>query len=681
MPSPNEPNPLLTIQFHIPFDRIRAADVEPAAAELLRDARARLAAIAAESGQPTFDNTLRALDELTEPLDHAMGVVRHLESVATYPELRSAFNAVQPEVSAFYSTIPLDEGLWQRIKAYAATEEGARLTGERRRFLDKTIDTFRRHGADLDPAGKKRLEEIDVELTRITTKFSENVLDSTNEFELVIANQADLSGLPPTAVASARQSAARKRRDGWRFTLQAPDYVAVMTYLDDPAIRRHIYRAFSVRATAGDRDNRPLLPRIIELRREKARLLGFQDFADLVLEDRMAHKGARAMAFLEDLKGKTEPRFRQENRELYEFRCSLEGPGAPEIAGWDVAYYAEKQRAALYDFDEEALRPYFPLERVTAGMFDLVNRLYGICVVEEPGIPVWDPQVRYYSMRDENGTFLGGFYADWYPRENKRGGAWMDALITGGPAAGGFRPHLGLICGNLTPPVDGRPALLTHREVETIFHEFGHLLHHLLSQVEIRSLAGTSVAWDFVELPSQIMENWCWEREALDLFGRHWETGAPIPEGLFQKMKRARTFRAANAQMRQLGFGIVDLLLHVRYSPSQDGDPVEYTRRLLQEFTPAPLPPEHAMIAAFTHLFGSPVGYGAGYYSYKWAEVLDADAFTRFRDHGIFNREIGSEFRNRILAKGDSEDPAELYRQFMGREPDPQALLVRSGLA
>jgi len=681
MPSSSEPNPLLHIQFRVPFDRIRAADVEPAAASLLRDSRTRLEAIGADPGERTFDNTMRALDELTEPLDYAMGVVRHLESVATYPELRAAFNAVQPEVSAFYSGIPLHAGLWKSIQAYAATEEGARLAGERRRFLHKTVDTFRRHGADLDPAGKKRLEELDVELTQLTTKFSENVLDSTNAFELVVTGEADVAGLPPTALASARASAARKGREGWRFTLQGPDYVAVMTYLDNAAIRREVYSAYSVRAASGERDNRPILTRILELRQEKARLLGFQDFADLVLEDRMAHNGARAMAFLEDLKAKTEPRFRQENGELLDFRRSLEGAGAPQLEPWDVAYYAEKQRARLYDFDEEALRPYFPLERVVAGMFDLVNRLYGIRATEEPGVPVWDPQVRFYNVADEGGAFLGGFYADWYPRENKRGGAWMDALITGGPAADGFHPHLGLICGNLTPPLAERPALLTHREVETIFHEFGHLLHHLLSRVEIRSLAGTSVAWDFVELPSQIMENWCWEREALDLFARHWETGARIPEDLFQKMKRARTFRAANAQMRQLGFGFLDLLLHVRYSPDRDGDPVAYTRRVMQEFSPAPLPEEHAMIAAFTHLFGSPVGYGAGYYSYKWAEVLDADAFTRFRDYGIFSRQIGEEFRTHVLSRGDSEDPGELYRRFMGREPDPGALLVRSGLA
>jgi oligopeptidase A len=674
-------NPLLSIEFRVPFDRIRAADVEPAVAILLRDARARLDALAAAPGERTFNNTMRALDLLTEPLDYAMGVVRHLESVATYPELRAAFNAVQPEVSAFYTGIPLHQELWKGIKLYAESSEGGALTGERRRYLRKTMDAFRRHGADLQPADKKRLEEIDVELTQLTTKFSENVLDSTNAFELILTNEADLAGLPPTAVASARQSAERKGKEGWRFTLQGPDYLSVMTYLDNPAIRRRLYEAYAVRAAEPPRDNRLLLPRILELRKAKAHLLGFRDFADLVLDDRMAHTGERALAFLEDLKRQTERRFQEENQELMEFRRSIEGSDAPALEPWDVAYYSEKQRAALYDFDEEALRPYFSLDNVVAGLFDLVNRLYGIRVTEEPGVPVWDPQVRYYNMHDENGLFLGGFYADWFPRENKRGGAWMDALITGGPVQDAFQAHLGLICGNLTPPVGGKPALLTHREVETIFHEFGHLLHHMLSRVEIRSMAGTNVAWDFVELPSQIMENWCWERPALDLFARHYETGEPVPQELFEKMKRARTFRAANAQMRQLGFGFIDLLLHVSYSPERDGDVVAYTRRLLQEFSPAPLPPQHAMIAAFTHLFGSPVGYGAGYYSYKWAEVLDADAFTRFHEEGIFSREVGAAFRENILSKGDSEDAAELYRRFMGREPDPRALLVRSGLA
>jgi oligopeptidase A len=681
MSSPETANPLLAVQFRIPFDRIRASDVAPAVAELLTQARARLAAIAGEPGERTYENCMGALDRLTEPLDYAMGIVGHLESVATYPELRAAFNAVQPLASAFYSGIALHEGLWQAIKTFATTAEGQASTGGRLRFLDKTIDSFRRHGADLDPAGKKRLEEIDVELTLVTTKFGENVLDSTNAFELVISNEAELAGLPPTAIAAARESAANKGKEGWRFTLQGPDYEAVMTYLDNAAIRRQVYHAFLIRATEEGRDNRPLIQRILQLRREKALLLGFADFADLVLDDRMAHTGARAMQFLQDLKVKTERRFREENRELLEFRRSLEGPAAPELEPWDVGYYAEKQRAALYDFDKETLRPYFPLESVVAGMFDLAGRLYGIRIAEDPGVPVWDAQVRYYNVHDEAGAFIGGFYADWYPRENKRPGAWMDAFLTGGPSAHGFQPHLGLICGNLSKPVGGKPALLTHRDVETVFHEFGHLLHHLLGRVEIRSLSFGSVAWDFVELPSQIMENWCWERGALDLFARHWETGEPVPEDLFQKMKRARTFRAANGQMRQLGFGYLDLMLHTEYSPERDGDPVAYTRRLLQDYSPAPLPPWHAMIAGFSHLFGGPVGYAAAYYSYKWAEVLDADAFTRFRDHGIFSREIGGEFRDKVLSRGNAQDPAQLYRDFMGREPDPQALLERSGLA
>jgi oligopeptidase A len=684
MPDTASPNPLLDLSFKIPFDLIRAEHVQPAVAELLRDARERIDAVAAPAKPRTFDNTLTALDAATERLDEAMAVVRHLESVATYPELRAVYNAVQPEVSAFYSGIPLHAGLWQAIRTYAATEEAQALTGQRRRFLTKTVDTFKRHGAELDAEGKARLEAIDIELATVTTKFSQNVLDSTNAFELVVADEAGLAGLPPSAVAAARASAEQKGLTGWRFTLQAPSYSPVMTYLDDAAIRQKMYRAYAVRASQGEHDNRAHLSRILELRRAKAELLGFRNFADLVLHDRMAHTGHRAEEFLKDLKRKTEAQFARENRDLLAFRRSLEGPQAPELQPWDVGYYAEKQRAALYDFDEEELRPYFPLERVVAGLFETVERLYGIRVSKEPGVPIWDPQVRYYSVADRDGGFIGGFYADWYPRENKRGGAWMDALITGYPAGdgagGGFKPHLGLICGNLTPPLKDRPALLTHQEVTTIFHEFGHLLHHLLSRVEIRSLAGTSVAWDFVELPSQIMENWTWDREPLDLFARHYQTGEAIPAGLFEKMVRARNFRSANAQMRQLGFGFLDLALHIDYDPARDGGAVEYARDILQQYSPAPLPPDHAMAAAFTHLFSSPVGYGAGYYSYKWAEVLDADAFTRFRANGIFSPEVGAEFRDTILARGDSEDPAELYRKFMGRDPDPNALLERAGL-
>ncbi|HEY4364640.1 MAG TPA: M3 family metallopeptidase [Bryobacteraceae bacterium] len=661
-------NPLLDIQFRIPFDKIEAAHVEPAVDELLANASHRLEETIHDA------HPVHALDTMTERLDYAMGVVRHLESVATTPDLRAAFNAVQPKVSAFYSSLPLNEHLWKSVQKYAATDEAASLAGAMKRYLTKTVDSFKRHGAELDPAGKTRLKEIDVALAEVTTKFSENVLDSTNAYELVIEREEELKGLPPAAIAMARASAESKGQSGWRFTLQAPSYLAVLTYLDNPGIREKLYRAFNTRAMADGpggaiRDNTHLVVKILELRREKARLLGFRDFSDLVLEDRMAHKGATAQAFLEDLRQKTEPRFLEENRELEAF-------AGVKLEPWDIGYWAEKQRAKLYDFDEEALRPYFSLERVVEGMFEIFGRVLGIRVTEEPGVPAWDPQVKCYGIHDRgSGAYLGAFYADWIPRENKRGGAWMDSLITGNPVAG--KPHLGLICGNLTPPVDGKPALLTHREVEIIFHEFGHLLHHLLSRVEIRSLAGTSVAWDFVELPSQIMENWCWEREALDLFARHWETGEPIPENLFQKMKRAKTFRGANAQMRQLGFGYVDLALHRDW---EGQDVVKYAREILQRFSPAPFPAEHSTITAFTHLFSSPVAYGAGYYSYKWAEVLDADAFTRFKKEGVFNETVGRDYRDKILARGDSEDPAVLYRSFMSRDPDPNALLRRAGL-
>jgi oligopeptidase A len=676
-------NPLLSIAFEIPFDRIRAEHVEPAFDELLADAGQRLEAVASLSGERTFANTMLAYEAITERLDYALNIVRHLESVATYPELRAAYNAIQPKVSEFYSSIPLHDGLWRAIKTYAETPEAAALTGTRKRFLTKTIDAFKRAGADLPPEGKKRLAELDVELSTLTTKYGEHVLDSTNAFSLLITEEAQLAGLPESARVAARESAEAKGQTGWRFTLQAPSYNAVMTYLDDAGIREKMYRAFVTRAAGGEHDNTALLPRILELRREKARLLGFADFADLVIEDRMAHTGERALCFLEDLRDRTIEAFRRENEQLSRFRRSVD-PDAPEtLQPWDIAYWAEKQRIALYNFDEEALRPYFPLEPVVAGMFEIFRRVFGIRVAERTGVPTWDPQVHYFEIHDEaTDELLGAFYADFYPRENKRGGGWMDVFLTGIPReAGGVLPHLGFICGNLNPPAGGKPALLTHNDVETIFHEFGHLLHHCLSRVEIRSLAGTNVAWDFVELPSQIFENWCWEREALDLFARHWETGAPIPEDLFAAMRRARTYRAANAQMRQLSFGIVDLLLHREWDPARDGDVVSYARRLLNEFSPAPLPPEHAMIASFTHLFASPVGYAAGYYSYKWAEVLDADAFSRFLEAGIFNREVGLAFRRAVLERGDSRDPAELYREFMGRDPDLQPLLVRLGLA
>jgi oligopeptidase A len=675
----NAANPLLHLGIDIPFDRIEAEHVRPAVAELLATARARIDEIAETPGPRTYENTLAALEDATEPLGRAIGVVSHLESVCSEPALREAHNAVQPEVGAFFASIPLHAGLWKAVSALAASDATATLSATRRRHLEKTVEEFKRHGADLDADGKKRLEAISRELTEATNAFSQNLLDATAAWELIVTEEARLAGLPASARAQAAASATAKGKSGWRFSLQAPSVIAVLTYLDDVSIREQVYRAYNQRAARGAHDNRDLIRRVLALRREKALLLGYRDFADFVLEDRMAKTGAAAAAFVEDLERKTLRAFEREKDELERFRREIEGAAAPPLCAWDVGYYAEKRRKALFDFDEEELRPYFAAGSVLAGIFETASRLYGITITEDSRISRWHPDVRAFRV-SENGALLGVFYVDLHPREQKRGGAWMNGLVTGGPTPGGFLPHLGLIAANVTPAVGNAPALLTHDEVNTLFHEFGHLLHHLLSRVEVRSLGGSNVAWDFVELPSQIMENWCWEREALDLFARHHETGAAIPDSLFAKLLRSRTYREATAMMRQLSFATVDLAIHRDYDPARDGDVIAYSNTLLNRYPVAPLPDGYAFLTAFGHLFSSPTAYAAGYYSYKWAEVLDADAFSRFRAAGVFDRATGQAFRDAILARGDSADPMDLYREFMGREPRVDALLERAGL-
>jgi oligopeptidase A len=674
------PNPLIQLGFEIPFDRIEATHVRPAVDALLASAREAVDAIAESEAPRTYENTLGALEDATEALELAMTTVGHLESVATTDALREAYNEAVPKVSAFWSELAMNDGLYAAVRAFAQTSEAASLDRTRKRFLEKTLDDFRRHGAELGPQEKAKLQAMDVELTQLTTKFSQHVLDETNAFELLITDEAKLAGLPESAKRAAAENAKVKGVDGWRFTLQAPSLIPLLTYLDDRTIREQVWRAYNTRASAGERDNRPLIARILELRRARAELLGYRDFSDLVTEDRMAKNGARAEAFIDDLREKTVAAFERENEELASFRAELEGEDTPAMQAWDVAYYAEKQRQAKYDFDEEQLRPYFSLDRVLDGLFATAQALYQVKIVERDAT-TWDPEVKSYGIVDSDGTMIAAFYVDLFPRENKRGGAWMNGLMSVAYRPQSATPNLGLFCANVNPPVGDTPALLRHQEVETLFHEFGHLLHHCFSRVSVRSLAGTSVAWDFVELPSQIMENWCWERSGLDLFAAHYETGERIPEELYEKMVRARTYRAANAQMRQLGFASTDLALHRHYDPSRDGDVLSYARENLQRFSPTPLPNEYAMLTGFTHVFGHPVGYAAGYYSYKWAEVLDADAFTRFKREGITNPTVGLAFREAILSKGNSEDPATLYEAFMGREPELEPLLERTGLA
>ncbi|HVW20833.1 MAG TPA: M3 family metallopeptidase [Opitutaceae bacterium] len=674
------PHPFLDPAFEVRWSELTPERVEPDIALALERAQAAIDAIAARGPENlTYENTFLALEQATEELNVAWGRVTHLQSVADSPALRAAHNAMLPQVSAFYARIPLNPALWERLKAFAGSPAAAALTGVHRRFVEETAADFRQAGADLPPEKRARLEALQSELAQATQKYSENVLDATNAWELVVEEEGRLAGLPAHAKDAARRSAGAKGAAGWRFTLHAPSQEPFLTYLDDDALRRQLWTAAVAVGAAAPHDNTGLIRRILALRAEKAALLGRGNFADLVLERRMAKSGARALAFLDDLRGRCAAAFGRECRELEESK----GKGGGRLAPWELAYRAEKLRRLRYDFDAEALRPYFPMPGVVGGLFELARRVFGLRIEERAGVETWHPEVRFYEVRDGAGRHVGSFYADWHPRESKRGGAWMNYLLTGGPRPDGTRaPHLGLICGNLTPPAGGQPALLTHREVETIFHEFGHLLHHLLGEVEIKSLNGVNVAWDFVELPSQIMENWCWERESLDLFARHHQSGAPIPEELFRKMAAARNFRSAAGTMRQIALAKMDLLMHVHapeFAAEKDVEP--RARAVVADCLIPTEPPAPTVVKRFTHLFADPVGYAAGYYSYKWAEVLDADAFTRFRREGIFSARVGAEFVAKILSRGNGADPAELFRDFMGRDPDLQALLVRSGLA
>ena len=682
---PMATNPFLDDSFQIRWSELTPEHVAPAIETALVQAQANLAAIIAlRTGELTYENTFLALEQSTEELNRAWGKVTHLQSVADSPALREAHNAMLPKVSAFFAGIPLNAELWARLRDFAATPAAGRLAGIHRRFLDETVADFRQAGADLPPEQRTRLEALQTELAQLTQKYSENVLDATNAWQLVVTDESRLAGLPAHAKAAARRGAEAKGLAGWRFTLHMPSLEPFMTYLEDSALRQEMWTASAAVGSVAPHDNASLISRILALRAEKAALLGQKHFADLVLARRMAKTGARALAFIGDMETRARAAFGRECRELEEFKAQQTGGAVTRLAPWELLFWAEKLRQDRHAFDEEQLRPYFPMDRVIAGMFELVGRVFGLRVAERTVAAgeVWHPEVKFYEVTDARGRQVGSFYADWHPRESKRGGAWMNYLITGGPRADGTRaPHLGLMCGNMTPPVDGRPALLTHREVETVFHEFGHLLHHLLGEVEIKSLNGVNVAWDFVELPSQIMENWTWERESLDRFARHHETGAPIPEEIFAKMVGARNFRSACVTMRQVAFAKMDLLMHVDTAAFAGAADVEGPARAAVADCLIPtVPPAPTIVKRFTHIFSDPVGYAAGYYSYKWAEVLDADAFTRFKREGIFNARVGAEFVEKILSRGNSRDPAELFRDFMGREPDPQALLVRAGL-
>ncbi len=648
--------------------------------------------------EPTYENTFAAMEDSGAAVMRGWQRLNHLNTVMDSAELRDAINELMPEIVMFSTSVTLNPRLYAVLKRAAEQPWVAELSPVRQRFVAETLADFRENGAELSAEAKQRYAEVSTELAQKSQAFGEHVLDATNAWEYVTADPAELAGLPESAREAARQDAAShgygsEETPQWRFSLQVPSMQPVMTFAESEALRERVWKAGNARGT-GEHDNAPLIHDILRLRAEKAQLLGFACYADYVTSRRMAGSGRAALSFIDGLHAQVKEAYVAEQGAIRAFAEEQSGRPMPTMKPWNAGYWSEKRRKALYDFDSEELRPYFPMEGVMKGMFDIYAGLYGIrftprataCVkpgeaLPEGAVEVWHPEVLFYEVHDEaSGEHLGSFYADWYPRETKRGGAWMDCLSCGQPPVDGKprKPHLALMCGNLSRPVGDKPALLTHDEVETVFHEFGHLLHQVLSDVEVRSLAGCNVAWDFVELPSQINENWTWEAEAMDFFARHWETGEPIPAELKGKMLAARNYGAASFFMRQLSFGKLDLELHVNTPRYAGRDVEEVDREVLADYRMPGTESGYTMLRAFTHIFDG--GYEAGYYSYKWAEVLEADAFSRFAAEGIFNPQTGRDFRRCILSQGNSRPAAELYRDFMHRDPDAGALLRRTGL-
>lgn len=673
-------HPFLSKDFYVDWTQLVPEKIVPDITFALKRAGEAVAQLCAQTdAEISFDNTVLGFARATRELSEAWGRVCHLESVENTPALRKAYNAVLPAVTDFFSHLTLNSELWRVVKR-AAEKDDRSLSALEKRFLEETLADFRENGADLPEADKKRLAAIDAALAQKTTKFGENVLDATNAWEKIVEDESKLTGVPESAKAAAKASAETKNRAGaWRFTLQAPSLFPVMQYAENDALRKEFWTASNAVARGGKFDNTMLVREILALRDEEAKLLGFENFADYTISRRMAKSGTEARKFIEKLRARVDKFFKKETEDLVDFAKKHGDKAAGtlgKIEAWALGFWAEKMRRERYDFDEEALRPYFEVNAVIAGMFQIAGTLYGIRFVEKTGVPVWHSEVKVYEVFDGEKR-LGAFYTDWHPRESKRAGAWMNALHT---KSGTADAHLGVICGNMTVPVAGKPALLSFDEVLTIFHEFGHLLHHVLSDVEIPELAGTDVAWDFVELPSQIMENWCRHAESLAVFAKHFETGSALPQELLEKLLRAQNYRAATATVRQLSFGKMDLDFHIETAHYKDCDFDAYWNEMLADYLVPTACRQVSGVYKFLHLFSESTGYAAGYYSYKWAEMLEADCFTRFLETGILNPETGRDFREKILARGNAAPAEKLFFDFMHREPELAALLKREGL-
>ena len=669
------------------------------------------AIIALEGDEVTFENIILGVAEATLPVFRAWGYAVHLNSVCDSPEIRDAYNKVRPKLTEFAVNLSMNQFLFEKVKHLSQNQESLNLSPLECRLLEETLKDFEDSGVGLPKAKQQRLALIEQKLSSLTNKFCENILDSKKAWEYVTEDVSELDGLPKNSLEAAMQDALEKgygsqEAPKWRLTLQAPSIDPVYRYAHSDDLRKKVWTAFESVATQESFNNEPLAWKILKLRQEKAELLGYDNFAQYILNRRMAKTPENALGLIESLHAKIKPKFDAELKEVQAFRAKETGGDPNELLEpWQLSYWLECKRQAELNFNEEELRPYFSLEKSFHGFFKIVKKLYGISIQEcstrfidskegvdkafhskikdadKPVVEVWHPDVKAYDLLDEDGTHLGSFYTDWYPRSTKEGGAWMNTFtISQGDDSGKRPPNIGLVVANVVCPTASMPSLLNIKELLYLFHELGHLMHLLLSEVKFPQLAGTSVPCDFVELPSQIMENWCTQREGLDVFAVHYQTGEKLPDALFEKLHRNQTYGQAIPFMRQLAFGKFDFDVHLKYFHHTDESMDDLCIKMLQDYRPnfktkAPFRPH-----SFTHVFGSSVGYACAYYSYKWAEVLDADAFKIFKEKGILSREVGQRFRKKILVKGNSNPVDELYKDFTGREIDKDELLRRVGL-
>ncbi|BDH44187.1 oligopeptidase A [Salmonella enterica subsp. enterica serovar Choleraesuis] len=676
-------NPLLTPFSLPPFSAIQPEHVVPAVTKALDACRAEVERVVAQGAPYRWDNLCQPLAEVDDHLGRIFSPVSHLNSVKNSPELRAAYEQTLPLLSEYSTWVGQHKGLYDAYRDLRDGPHYAGLETAQKKAVDNALRDFELSGIGLPPAEQKRYGEIAARLSELGSTFSNNVLDATMGWSKLITDETQLAGMPESALAAAQAQAEAKEQKGWLLTLDVPSYLPVMTYCDNRALREEMYRAYTTRASdqgpnAGKWDNTPVMAEILALRHELAQLLGFENYATKSLATKMAEGTDQVLNFLEDLAKRARP---QGKKELEQLRAYAKKEfGTQELEPWDIAWYSEKQKQHLYSISDEQLRPYFPEQRVVNGLFEVVNRIYGISAKERHDVDVWNPEVRFFELYDESGELRGSFYLDLYAREHKRGGAWMDDCVGQMRKADGSlqKPVAYLTC-NFNRPVNGKPALFTHDEVTTLFHEFGHGLHHMLTRIETPGVAGINgVPWDAVELPSQFMENWCWEPDALAFISGHYETGEPLPQALLDKMLAAKNYQAALFILRQLEFGLFDFRLHAEFNPQQGAKVLETLAEIKKQVAVVPSPSWGRFPHAFSHIFGG--GYAAGYYSYLWADVLAADAYSRFEEEGIFNRETGQSFLDNVLSRGGSEEPMTLFKRFRGREPQLDAMLDHYGI-